>query len=117
MAMMRDDKGRNALAAALHAPSFMVSKETYQLLIMLNPCMLLERDDDGRIPFHIAIDSNEEWNFLRFILEHEPECIRFKDDFTGLYPFMLLATKDCVKLSELYEALSFCTDYFNVLTP
>lgn len=111
MATWKDDKGRVALATALNAPrSNMVPIETIQLLVVINPKMLLVRDNNGRIPFHIAIDTNKDWNILKFMLQYEPECMQCRDGWTGLYPFMLLSTKAHVTLSELYEAVTFCVD-------
>lgn len=116
MATIRDGNKRVALGTAVTAPSKLVSIDSIKLLILFHPGMLMERDRDGRNPFHLAIDNNQDWTLLKFMLKHEPECIRSLDGLTGLYPFMLLAGKNHIMLSELNEALCFCTDIFNELT-
>eukprot|EP00557_Chaetoceros_sp_GSL56_P010009 CAMPEP_0176478720 /NCGR_PEP_ID=MMETSP0200_2-20121128/1338_1 /TAXON_ID=947934 /ORGANISM="Chaetoceros sp., Strain GSL56" /LENGTH=158 /DNA_ID=CAMNT_0017874679 /DNA_START=630 /DNA_END=1106 /DNA_ORIENTATION=- len=116
MAESKDDQGHIPLATALNAHSSkMVPLETVKMLVMANPKMLLERDHDGRIPFHIAIDTKRDWSLLKFMLKYEPDCMRCYDSLTGLYPFMLLSTKEYVSLSDLFEAISFCVDMFNEL--
>lgn len=111
---LKDEQGRVPLATALHVPDNTVPLRALQLLIMVNPYILLERDHDGRNPFHVAIDKDQDWDdMMQLMLLYEPECIRYRDDVTGLYPFMLMATKEHTRLSILYEAVSFCVDMFN----
>jgi hypothetical protein len=83
---LKDEQGRVPLATALHVPDNTIPLRALQLLIMVNPYILLERDHDGRNPFHVAIDKDQDWDdMMQLMLLYEPECIRYRDDVTGLY--------------------------------
>ena len=114
MTTFRDEKGRVPLANAAAAPTQVVSTQFVRLLTLYNPNMLVERDNRGRLPLHLAIDCDREWEReLKYMVECNPECIRIQDGLTGLYPFMMLSSKSSISLLDLNEAMSFCPDVFN----
>ena len=114
MTTARDTDGRVPIACAAKAPQSIVSTEFIQLLTFVNPKMLLEMDNDGRVPLHLAIDSKKDWDqVLLFMVKASPDCIRIQDEVTGLYPFMQLSSKNWITLAALYQAVVFCVDIFN----
>ena len=114
MTTYRDEDGRVPLANAAAAPTGVVSSQFVRLLTFYNKNMLVERDNRGRLPLHLAIDRDREWErVLKFMVQCNPECIRIQDGLTGLYPFMMLSTKTSISLLDLNEAMSFCPDVFN----
>ena len=114
MTRYRDEKGRIPLARASAAQAHVVTPQFLQTMIEFDPTMLLEQDYDGRIPLHLAIASNREWDMvIKYMLQKSPDCIRIPDGKTGLYPFMMLCNKSWASLSHLHETISLCTDVFN----
>lgn len=110
----RDDCGRVPLASAANAPADLVSAAFIKVLILSDPRTLLEYDNDGRCPLHLAIDSQRDWSGeLKDMVESVPECIRAQDGLSSLYPFMLLATKDTASLKDIVDVMSLNVDIFN----
>lgn len=113
MTRYRDEKGRIPLARAYVAPAHIVTPQFLQTMIEFDPTMLLEQDYDGRIPLHLAIAFNREWDMVIYMIQQSPDSIRIPDGMTGLYPFMMLCNKSWASLSHLHDTISLCTDVFN----
>jgi len=71
------------------------SSSVIELLLQANPKSASSRDNQGRLPLHIACASgNKIWlkGGIKSLLYAEPSALNIKDDLTGLFPFMLAAT-------------------------
>ena len=62
MTVVRDKYGRVPLANAAGAPAGIVSNQFIHLLVLIRPETLMEKDNDKRIPLHLAIDSKKDWS-------------------------------------------------------
>ena len=117
MTVVRDKYGRVPLANAAGAPAGIVSNQFIHLLVLIRPETLMEKDNDKRIPLHLAIDSKKDWSsVLKVMVQSFPDCIRVQDGLTKLFPFMLLSSKDWTSLNDLNEAMSICLDIFNEMS-
>ena len=75
------------------------------VLAQINPNAVKERDNDGRLPLHFALEAGKTWDEgIYNLIKFNPQSLREKDPVTHLYPFMLAATNDFLSLSITAQA-------------
>ena len=64
----------------------------FELLLEAYPVSATMADNHGRLPLHYALESGYvQERALRSLLRANPDGLRVKDPFSGLYPFQLVA--------------------------
>ena len=65
-------------------------------------------DASGRLPLHLALESNKKWNQgVSQLVQVHPDGLVHLDQTTRLYPFMLAAQGERSDLNTVYEMLRF----------
>jgi len=89
-ALLRDDRGRTALAVA--ASKVDTPRETIQILVDHNQCAAKMSDEGGRLPLHLAIESGRALNNGVDLIAHAaPLALQTRDMETRFYPFQIAA--------------------------
>ena len=110
----RDIDGRTVLMKAIHEATSRTQrwcdwKARMQMFLKekhngLKQCWI--RDDDGRLPIHIAVEKGLEWNNgMQELVEIDSSTLLEKDPLTGLYPFMSIASGESADLNLVTHLL------------
>jgi hypothetical protein len=57
------------------------SLDTMDILLEMYPDGLEEPDKSGRLPFHLAVAHQTDLRFLKYLVEHYPECVEERTKF------------------------------------
>ena len=97
---LKDEEGRLPLHIAARNPIYVPQlfephKNNMPILVVLahiNPNGVKEKDNQGRIALHIALEAGKTWTEgISDLLHYSPQIIRERDSLSKLYPFMLAA--------------------------
>jgi len=104
---VRDRNGRVPLSLCASSSGIDEEMDWLSLTILLDifPQAACFPDISGRLPLHLALETNRTWEGgVKALLKAEPRCLTTRDPFTKLYPFMLAAANDS-DISTIFRLL------------
>lgn len=81
-------------------------KRTDRVKTLLNayPAAAKERDNQGRLPLHVAAEAGQPWEALDALIHASPDALSERDD-RGLFPFQSAAASGNATVETVYRLL------------
>jgi ankyrin repeat protein len=95
--------------SSLHENRGQIYAQFVSIVLDAHPMAAFQRDHNGKLPFHLAIEVGMPWDQLEKLMQANPHVIREEVPNSGLVPFMMVAH------NSLYDSKEQVNTIFHLL--